>query len=180
MQASFRLMRTEVMDLMQIHNLVDWRTHTATLEQWKQEGKVRYLGITHYHAGAHADLAHLIETGKYDFVQLNYSIAEREAETSVLPRAQAKGVAVIVNRPFAQDGLFAHVRGKPLPEWAAELGCHSWAQFFLRYIVSHPAVTCVIPATGNPAHALDCCEAGREPLPDQAARQRMARYFEQL
>jgi len=180
MQASFRLMRTDVMDLMQIHNLVDWRTHTATIEQWKQHGNVRYIGITHYHAGAHTDLARLIETGKYDFVQLNYSIAEREAETGVLPQAQAKGVAVIVNRPFAQNGLFARVRGKPLPGWAAELGYHSWAQFFLRYIVSHPAVTCVIPATGNPAHALECCEAGREPLADESTRRRMARHFDQL
>jgi diketogulonate reductase-like aldo/keto reductase len=180
MQTSFRRMRTDVMDLMQIHNLVDWRTHTATLEQWKQQGKVRYIGITHYHAGAHADLARLVATGSYDFVQLNYSIAEREAETSVLPQARARGVAVIVNRPFAQDGLFAHVRGRPLPKWAAELGCRTWAQFFLRYILSHPAVTCVIPATGNPAHALDCCEAGREPLPDEAARRRMAQHFDQL
>jgi diketogulonate reductase-like aldo/keto reductase len=180
MQASLRSMRTDVMDLMQIHNLVDWRTHTATIEQWRQQGKVRYIGITHYHAGAHADLARLLDTGKYDFVQLNYSIAEREAETGVLPRAQAKGVAVIVNRPFAQNGLFARVRGKALPGCAAELGCQSWAQFFLRYILSHPAVTCVIPATGNPAHALDCCEAALEPLPDDAVRRRMARHFDQL
>jgi diketogulonate reductase-like aldo/keto reductase len=180
MEASFRLMRTQIMDLMQIHNLVDWRTHTATLKQWKQQGKVRYLGITHHHAGAHADLARLMETGDYDFVQLNYSIAERYAEQRVLPLAQAKGVAVIVNRPFAQDSLFSRVRGKPLPAWAAEAGCASWAQFFLKYIVSQPAVTCVIPATGNPAHALDCCAAGEGLLPDQALRNRMARYFDAL
>jgi diketogulonate reductase-like aldo/keto reductase len=180
MEASFRLMCTQAMDLMQIHNLVDWRTHTATLKQWQQQGKVRYVGITHYHAGAHADLARLIETGDYDFVQFNFSIAEREAEARLLPLAQAKGVAVIVNRPFAQNALFARVRRTPLPSWAAEAGCRSWAQFFLRYILSHPAVTCVIPATGNPAHALDCCEAAQAPLPDQGMRERMARYFDGL
>jgi diketogulonate reductase-like aldo/keto reductase len=180
MEESFRLMRTQVMDLMQIHNLVDSRTHTATLKDWKRQGRVRYIGITHYHSGAYDDLERLIKTRDYDFVQLNYSIAEREAERSVLPLAQQMGVAVIANRPFAQSSLFSRVRGKTVPAWAAEFDCNSWAQFFLKYIVSHPALTCAIPATNKPEHMADNMGAVYGKLPDQPTRQKMAALVDSL
>ena len=160
MEESFRLLRTQTMDLMQIHNLVDWRTHTATLKDWKRQGRVRYIGITHYHSGAYDELERLLKTRDHDFVQLNYSIAEREAERSILPLAQQMGVAVIANRPFAQSSLFSRVRGKTVPPWAAEFDCTMWAQFFLKYIVSHPALTCAIPATHKPEHLRDNMMAG--------------------
>jgi len=168
------------LDLMQIHNLVDVHTHTATLREWKRQGTVRYLGVTHYHAGAHDELARLIATRQYDFVQLNYSIVERAAERRLLPLAQQLGVAVIANRPFAQASLFSRVRGKPLPDWASEFDCTSWGQFCLKYIVSHPAVTCTIPATRNPAHMLNNALAGYGRLPDDAMRTRMVQYLDQL
>ncbi len=180
MEESLRLMRTQVMDLMQIHNLVDWRTHTATLKEWKQNGRVRYIGITHYHSGAYDELERLIKTREYDFVQLNYSIAEREAERSILPLAQQVGVAVIANRPFAQSSLFSRVRGKAVPPWAADFDCTTWAQFFLKYIVSHPAVTCAIPATNKPEHMVDNMGAGYGRLPDQQTRQKMADVVDSL
>jgi len=180
MEQSFRLLRSGTVDLMQIHNLVDWKTHTATLKEWKEQGRVRYIGITHYHAGAYDQLERLIKTREYDFVQFNYSIAEREAERSVLPLAQQTGVAVIANRPFAKSGVFSRVRGKPLPQWASEFDCDSWAQFFLKYIVSNPAVTCAIPATGNPDHLRANMLAGVGRMPDAGTRQRMAKYFDEL
>jgi diketogulonate reductase-like aldo/keto reductase len=180
MEQSFQLMRTQTMDLMQIHNLLDWRTHTATLKDWKQKGRVRYIGITHYHAGAYDELERLIKTRDYDFVQLNYSIAEREAEQSILPLAQQMGVAVIANRPFAQASLFSRVRGKTVPPWAAEFDCTSWAQFFLKYIVSHPALTCAIPATNKPEHMQANISAAYGKLPDQSMRQKMASFVDSL
>jgi diketogulonate reductase-like aldo/keto reductase len=180
MEESFRLMKSQTVDLMQIHNLVDWKTHTATLKEWKQQGRVRYIGITHYHEGAYDELERLIKSRQYDFVQLNYSIAEREAENSVLPLAQEMGVAVIANRPFAKAGLFSRVRGRQLPEWAQEFDCTSWAQFFLKYIVSNPALTCAIPATSNPKHLADNMTAGVGRLPDAQTRRRMAKYVDEL
>ena len=180
MEESCARMRTDVMDLMQIHNLLDWRTHTATLKDWKQRGRVRYIGITHYHEGAYDDLERLIKTRDYDFVQLNYSIAERDAERRVLPVAQQLGVAVIANRPFAQANLFSRVRGKQLPEWAEESDCNSWAQLFLKYIVSHPAVTCAIPATSKLAHLQDNMRAAYGMLPDDRTRQKMVRLIDEL
>jgi diketogulonate reductase-like aldo/keto reductase len=180
MEESFRLLRTQTIDLMQIHNLVDWKTHTATLKQWKQQGRVRYIGITHYHEGAYDELERLIKTRQYDFVQLNYSLAEREAENTVLPLAQETGVAVIANRPFAKASLFSRVRGKQVPEWAQDFDCSSWAQFFLKYIASHPAVSCAIPATSNPKHMQDNMMAGLGRLPDAGMRQRMAKYVDDL
>jgi diketogulonate reductase-like aldo/keto reductase len=180
MEDSFRLMQTQTMDLMQIHNLLDWKTHTATLKEWKKQGRVRYIGITHYHEGAYDDLERLIQTRDYDFLQLNYSIAEREAERSVLPRAQEMGVAVIANRPFAKANLFARVRGKELPDWAQEFDCSSWAQFFLKYIVSHPALTCAIPATSKPKHLSDNMGAAYGRLPDEKTRRRMADFVDRL
>jgi aryl-alcohol dehydrogenase-like predicted oxidoreductase len=140
---------------------------------------VRYIGISHYHAGAYAELEKAMRSRSFDFVQLNYSIAEREAEDYLLPLAQELALAVIVNRPFAQSGVFARVRGAALPGWAAELGCTSFAQLFLKYILAHPAVTCVIPATRNPAHLRDNLQAAGG-LPDTSARRRMAEYFDRL
>lgn len=180
MEQSFRRMRTDRMDLMQVHNLLDWRTHLATLRTWKEQGKVRYIGVTHYTESAYDDLARVLETEDLDFVQLNYSIVEREAEQRMLPLAQVRRVAVIVNRPFAQSGLFSRVRGKSLPAWAAEIDCASWAQFFLKFIVSHPAVTCAIPATRQLRHLVDNMQAGVGRLPDAPTRERMARYVAEL
>jgi diketogulonate reductase-like aldo/keto reductase len=180
MQTSFRRLRVERMDLMQVHNLVDVATHTKTLLDWKSKGKVRYVGITHYTSSAYGEVERLLRTRQYDFLQINYSLAERESEARVLPLAKELGVAVIVNRPFAEGALFRRARGKPLPPWAAELGVASWAQYFLKWIVSHPAVTCAIPGTGKPEHMKDNLGAGQGPLPDAAARARMAQYFDVL
>lgn len=180
MRNSFKLMRTQKIDLMQVHNLQDTATHMKTMREWKQAGTLRYLGITHYHAGAYAELEKLLKTREYDFVQFNYSLAEREAEARLLNIAADSGTAVIINRPFAQGELFPRVRGKALPEWAAEFDCDSWAQFFLKYIVAHPAVTCVIPGTGKLAHLRDNLKAGRGRLPDARMRQRMAAHIESL
>jgi aryl-alcohol dehydrogenase-like predicted oxidoreductase len=180
MKESFRRLRTERIDLMQIHNLVDWRTHLSTLRQWKNDGTIRYLGVTHYTAGAYEQLAAVLEQEELDFVQLNYSIAEREAEKRLLPLAADRRIAVLVNRPFAQAQLFSKVRGKPLPPWAKEIDCTSWAQFFLKFVVSHPAVTCAIPATSKVQHLLDNMQAGIGQLPDAKTRQRMATVVSEL
>lgn len=181
METSFRRLRVERMDLMQVHNLVDAATHTATLKDWKKQGRVRYIGVTHYTASAYPEVERWLRTGDYDFVQINYSLAEREAEKRLLPFARDRKIAVIINRPFAEGALFRQVRGKPLPPWAkSELGVESWAQYFLKWIVGHPAVTCAIPGTGKPEHMRDNLAAGTGTLPDAALRQRMAQYVEQL
>jgi diketogulonate reductase-like aldo/keto reductase len=178
MEDSMRKLRVERLDLMQVHNLVDVQTHLATLREWKAVGRIRYLGVTHYHAGAHDDLERLIEGGGIDFVQVNYSLAEPEADRRLLGAAAGAGTAVIVNRPFAEGAMFGRVRGKPLPEWAQEAGCASWAQYFLKWILGHPAVTCVIPATRDPRHAADNLGALAGPAPDARLRRRMAEYFD--
>jgi diketogulonate reductase-like aldo/keto reductase len=180
MEESLRRMRVRRMDLMQVHNLVDTATHLATLRQWKREGRVRYVGVTHYHAGAHAELARVLRAEKPDFVQVNYSLAEPEAGERLLPLAAERGVAVLANRPFGSGAMFSRVRGKPLPAWAEEIGVRSWAQFFLKWIVGHPAVTCAIPATRNPKHLLDNMDALPGPLPDAALRRRMADHYRAL
>jgi aryl-alcohol dehydrogenase-like predicted oxidoreductase len=180
MEESFRRLRTKPIDLLQIHNLVDWRTHLTTLRGWKKEGRVRYIGVTHYTASAYDQLARVLESEELDFVQLNYSIAEREAEQRLLPLAGDRGVAVLVNRPFAQAQLFSKVRGKPLPPFAEEIGCATWAQFFLKFVVSHPAVTCAIPATSKVQHLADNMRAGMGHLPDAKIRQRMTTYVAEL
>ena len=180
MEASMKKLRVERLDLMQVHNLVDTDTHLATLRDWKASGRVRYLGVTHYHAGAHAALEKIVRSGAVEFVQVNYSLAEPEADRRLLQAAADGSVAVIVNRPFAEGAMFRRVKGKPLPAWAAELGCASWAQFFLKWILGHPAVTCAIPGTRNPAHLADNLGAARGPLPDAAARRRMAEHFAPL
>jgi len=180
MEESFRRLRTERMDLMQVHNLVDWKTHLETLRGWKASGKVRYIGITHYTEGAYNDLARVMATEDIDFVQFNYSIVSRTAEQRLLPLAQERKIAVLVNKPFEKAGLFDKVRGKGLPPWAQDFDCTSWAQFFLKFILGHPAVTCAIPATSKPKHLLDNMQAGRGRLPDAATRERMAHLVKQL
>ncbi|HEX6008440.1 MAG TPA: aldo/keto reductase [Burkholderiales bacterium] len=180
MENSFRLLRTQRIDLMQVHNLLDLTTHIKTLREWKKAGRIRYIGITHYHEGAHRDLERLVKTRDYDFVQFNYSMTEREAEERLLPACQDSGTAVLVNRPFAQASLFGRVKGKPLPAWAAEFDCASWAQFFLKYLLGHPAVTCVIPGTRRTTHLRDNLAAGMGRLPDVAMRKRMVAHLEQL
>jgi diketogulonate reductase-like aldo/keto reductase len=170
MEESFSKLRTKRIDLMQIHNLVDWRTQLATVRAWKAEGRIRYVGITHYRVESHDELAVVIRDEALDFVQLNYSALTRDAEKRLLPLAADRGVAVLVNRPFEDGAIFSRVRGRALPPWAAEIGCDSWAQILLKYVVAHPAVTCAIPATAKAAHMRDDLAAGRGPLPDAALR----------
>src|SRR5215472_1995632 len=180
MEDSMRKLRVERLDLMQVHNLEDAATHLATLREWKKAGRVRYVGVTHYHAGAHADLEKFIKPGDLDFVQVNYSLAEPQADRRLLAVAAASRTAVIVNRPFAEGAMFGRVKGKPVPEWAKEIGCASWAQFFLKWILGHPAVTCAIPGTRNAKHVADNLGAASGPLPDEAMRKRMAAHFDSL
>jgi aryl-alcohol dehydrogenase-like predicted oxidoreductase len=179
-EQSYARLRTERLELLQIHNLLDWREHLPTIRALQASGKLRYSGITHYRADAHAELERVLGAERFDWLQVNYSLAEPEAETRLLPFCRDKGIAVMVNRPFADGALFERVRGKPLPAWAAELGCASWGQFFLRWAASHPAVTCVIPATSKPRHMADNVAAGHAPLPDAAQRKRMQAYWESL
>jgi aryl-alcohol dehydrogenase-like predicted oxidoreductase len=174
MERSMKLLRKPTLDLMQIHNLLDWRTHLKTLREWKQAGRVRYIGVTHYTSSAYDELERVLAAEPLDFVQVNYSLAEREAEKRILPLARDRGVAVIVNRPFAEGDLFGRVRGRAVPEWSKDLGCDSWAQLFLKWILGHPAVTCVIPGTGKPQHLADNVKAGHTPIPDAALRDRIA------
>ncbi|MGH7932759.1 MAG: aldo/keto reductase [Candidatus Binataceae bacterium] len=180
MRRSAELLRTAAIDLIQIHNLLDWRTQLSTLRQMKERGQVRYIGITHHTAAALPALADVIQHEQIDFVQLAYSIDSRDAEKRVLPLAADRRVGVIVNRPFGGGGLFGRVRGRALPPWAAEFDCTSWAQFFLKFIVSNPAVTCVIPATADPGHLSDNLAAGYGRPPDAAQRQRMAAYWQSI
>jgi aryl-alcohol dehydrogenase-like predicted oxidoreductase len=180
MEESLRLMRSQRIDLMQVHNLLDVSTHARTLREWKSAGRIRYAGITHYHANAYPDLEKLVRTGDWDFAQFNYSMAEREAEQRLLPLCAEAGVAVIVNRPFSHGGLFPKVKGRQLPAWAAEFDCASWAQFFLKYLLGHPAVTCVIPGTQRVAHLRDNVQAGMGRLPNAATRRKMVEYLARL
>jgi diketogulonate reductase-like aldo/keto reductase len=177
MEQSFRRMRTRRMDLMQVHNLLDWQTHLRTLREWKAGGRVRYVGVTHYVSSAYDELEAVLRAEPLDFVQVNYSLGERDSERRILPLARERGIAVIVNRPFAEGALFARVRGKPLPPWAAEIDCDSWAQVFLKWILAHPAVTCVIPGTGKPEHLLDNMKSGAGRLPDATIREKIAAAF---
>ena len=177
MKDSMNKMRRRQIDLMQIHNLVDWQTHLKTLRQWKTEGIIRYIGITHYTTAFHAQLAGIIEREPIDFVQFNYSIATRNAEKRLLPLAMDKGIAVIINEPLEKGELFNKVRDQSLPSWATEYGIQSWAGFFLKYILSHPGITCVIPATDNPMHMKDNLAAGVGAMPDEKMREEMLEYF---
>jgi diketogulonate reductase-like aldo/keto reductase len=174
MESSFKKMRAERLDLIQVHNLVDVDTHLATLRDWKREGRVRYIGITHYTAGAHAAVEAVMRRETLDFLQINYSVAEPEAERRILPLALEKGIAVIANRPFASGGLLPRLNARPLPDWAAAIDCTSWAQILLKFVVSHPAITCAIPATAKPAHLRDNMAAGSGRMPDAELRARIA------
>jgi diketogulonate reductase-like aldo/keto reductase len=173
MHRSMRLLRTDHIELMQVHNLLDWRTHLATLRDWKQEGRIKYLGVTHYTASAYGELEEVMRSEKLDFVQLNYAIDDRAAERRLLPLAADRGIAVLVNQPFGGGGLLRNLRNKPLPDWAAEIGCRSWAQILLKYVLGHPAVTCAIPGTSRPEHMRENAGAGVGPLPDAAFRAKM-------
>jgi diketogulonate reductase-like aldo/keto reductase len=176
MERSFARFKTDRIDLMQVHNLVDVSTHLQTMRDWKAQGRFRYIGVTHYNQSAFGEVEKVLRTEKVDFLQINYSLDEREAEQRILPLAQERGVGVIVNRPFGGGDLFSRVRSKPLPDWAREFDCKSWAQFLLKWIVGHPAVTCAIPATNNPNHLEDNVAAGMGQLPDEKMRQRMVEY----
>jgi diketogulonate reductase-like aldo/keto reductase len=178
METSFQRLRVQRMDLMQVHNLADVGTHTKTLLDWKDKKRIRYIGITHYTSSAYAEVERAMKTRQHDFLQINYSLGERESEKRLLEIARELRMAVIANRPFAEGALFRRVKGKPLPPWAAELGIESWAQYFLKWIVSHPAVTCTIPGTGNPKHMKDNLGAGQGPLPDESERKRMTQHFD--
>jgi aryl-alcohol dehydrogenase-like predicted oxidoreductase len=183
MRDSVKKLRTTLkgpLDLMQVHNLVDTATHMTTLRGWKKEGLVRYIGVTHYHAGAHADLEKAIRSADVDFLQVNYSLAEPQADQRLLAAAAESGVAVIINRPFAEGAMFGRVKGKPLPPFAADIGATSWAQLFLKWIIAHPAVTCVIPGTRNAAHVKDNLGAATGTLPDASLRRRIAEHFKSL
>src|SRR5437868_5409041 len=180
MERSLARMRTKTIDLMQVHNLVDVATHLATMREWKEQGRIRYIGITHYDAGAFGEVARILANEKLDFVQINYSIAEREAEEKILPLAQQRGVAVIANRPFGGGNLFSRIRGKPLPDFAKNFDCASWAQFFLKWIVANPAVICAIPATNNVRHLEDDMRGGIGRLPDEKTRARMVEVVSAL
>jgi diketogulonate reductase-like aldo/keto reductase len=170
MKHSEQVLKHPKLDLIQVHNLLDLGTHLKTLRAWKDEGRVRYIGITHYTVGSHPELVRIIEREKLDFVQLNYSATTRDAEQRLLPLAADRGVAVLVNRPFEDGKMFEAVSGRPLPAWAADIDCTSWGQVFLKYVISHPAVTCVIPATGKIKHLQDNLAAGRGRLPDSKQR----------
>jgi diketogulonate reductase-like aldo/keto reductase len=179
-ETSMSRLRTQRLDLLQIHNLLDWRTHVPTIRALQDAGKLRYSGITHYRADAHGELEQVLREQKFDWLQVNYSLAERDAETRLLPFCRDRGIAVMVNRPFADGAMFARVRGRPLPSWVGEIGCESWGQYFLKWVISHPAVTCAIPATSNPRHMRDNCGAGIGRLPDPEQRARMAKDWQAL
>jgi aryl-alcohol dehydrogenase-like predicted oxidoreductase len=176
MERSMDRLQTKRIDLMQVHNLVDTATQLATIREWKAADRIRYVGITHSNTNAHPEVEKVMQSEKLDFVQINYSIMEREAEKRILPLALERGVAVLANRPFGGGDLFSRVRSKPLPDWAAEFDCRSWAQFFLKWIVAHTAVTCAIPATNNPKHLEDNVQGGLGRLPDAKMRQRMIEF----
>lgn len=172
MTRSLALLGVERVDLLQVHNLVDWRTHTRTLRRWKDEGRVRYIGITHYIATAYAEVERVMREEPYDFLQINYSIEERDAEARLLPLAAARGMAVLANRPLGQGALLPRLERRPIPPWAGELGIDAWATLAIAFVVSHPAITCAIPATANPAHMTMNAAAGA--LPALTDRQRQS------
>ena len=180
MESSMQKMKRKRMDLIQVHNLSDWKTYLPHLRKWKETGKIRYTGITHYKDSSHDELERIIRSEKPDFVQFNYSITSRNAEKRLLDAAADAGVATLINRPFGEGALFKKVKGKSLPVWAPEYDIESWSAFFLKYIIAHPAVTCVIPATANPEHALDNVKAGTGRLPDEVAKKKMIEYLNKL
>jgi len=181
MRRSAELLKSPVIDLIQVHNLSDWRTQLATLRQMKEHGQVRYIGITHYTTRSLSELSRILQSEPgIDFVQCAYSLGTRDAETALLPIAAERKVAVIVNRPFEDGDMFRRVRGRAVPEWAADFDCTSWAQLFLKYIIAEPAVTCAIPATANPAHMADDLKGGIGRLPDAKQRQQIRQLWDSL
>ena len=177
MEQALDLWGLEQFDLVHVHNMVDWESHLPWLQRWKSAGKVRYLGISTSHGRRHEDMAEVIRTQPFDFVQFTYNLADREAERNLLPLAKEHGKAVVINRPFRGGDLFRQVEGRALPGWAVELGCASWAQFFLSWVISHPAVTCAIPATSNPQHLQENMAVLRAPLVTEQQREQMLEWF---
>lgn len=180
MEESARRMNVERFDLIAVHNLQDWQTHLETLKNWKAEGKVRYIGITTSHGRDHEEFLQVMRTQPLDFVQFSYNIEDRAAERELLPVAAERGIATMINRPYQRGALFTRSRGKELPALAAELDCSSWGQFYLKYILGHPAVTCIIPATASVHHMVDNMRANFGRLPDARQRAEMLRLFEHL
>ena len=180
MQRSMQRLGVEQIDLMQIHNLRDWKVQMETLVEWKAAGKIRYIGITTSHGRYHDDLETILQQQPLDFVQFSYNILNRSVEQRLLPIAQERGIATLINRPYQRGSLFGKVKGKPLPIWASDFDCASWGQFFLKFIASHPGVTCIIPATSKLNHMVDNMAAGYGRLPDESTRQRMIDHIEAL
>ena len=177
MERSLGRFHTKTIDLMQVHNLADVDSHMGTLREWKSKGRIRYTGITYSERSGFGEVERIMRSQKPDFVQINYSLVDRTADQRILPLAQQLRMGVLINRPFGGGGILHHIAGKPLPAWAAEFDCHSWSQFLLKWIIAHPAVTCVIPATSKPEHLEDNMKAGFGRLPDAKTRQRMASLF---
>ena len=180
MEDSMQKMQADPMDLMQIHNLLDWQTHLATLNTWKDQGKIRYTGITHYTSRAFDSMRQIMQEESIDFIQIPYSILSRQAEDVLLPLAQDRGIGVIVNQPYEGGSLFRAVKDQALPPWAGDFHCASWGQFFLKYVLAHPAVTCVIPGTDDPEHMRDNAGAGVGSMPDDNTRQKMVAVIKEL
>jgi diketogulonate reductase-like aldo/keto reductase len=180
MERSLRRLGVNRIDLMQIHNLRDWQVHLRTLRDWQAAGRIRYIGITTSHGRFHEELETLLRNQPFDFVQLSYNIEDRRVEQRLLPLAAERGIAVLVNRPFQRGALFGKVKGQTLPGWAAEIDCNSWGQLFLKFAVSHPAVTCAIPATTKLHHMQDNMAAGFGQLPDATLRKRMVDFYAAL
>lgn len=180
MLRSMQLLHSDPVDLMQIHNLVDWKTHYKTLRAWKEEGRIRYIGITHYRSEAHEELERILKSETFDFTQFNYNVLDRHAEKRLLPFCRDNGIATLINEPFEKGNMFQRTKGKALPEWAGEFDAGSWAQVFLKFIIAHPAVTCPIPATSDPKHVVDNVTAAYGKLPDESQRQKIVSYVEGL
>lgn len=180
MTTSMNLMNAMPMDLMQIHNLVDWKTHIQTLKKWKEEKKIKYIGITHYHQGGYAEMEKIMKSEPLDFIQINYNLAVRDAAERILPLAKDKGIAVLINRPYEGGSLFGKTKGKEFPSWAKDFEAESWGQLFLKFILAHPAVTCVIPGTGKPHHMRDNVKAGFGKLPTDAEEKKIIEWFGKL
>ena len=178
MHTSMNLMGANPMDLMQIHNLVDWKIHLKTLQKWKEEGKIRNIGITHYHKGGYDEMEKIMKTEKIDFIQINYNLAVRDAAERILPLAKDKGIAILINRPYEGGALFRKMKGKEIPSWAKEFEAESWGQIFLKFILAHPAVNCVIPGTSKAKHMKDNVQAGFGKYPTQELQKRLIDLIE--
>jgi len=173
MTRSMRLLKAESLDLIQVHNLLDWQIHLPTLRDWKEKGRIRYVGVTHYTSGAHEQLTSILRTEPIDFVQFNYALDDRVAERSLLPLAAERGIAILVNRPFGQGALIRRLSQRPVPDFASEIGCTTWAELALKYLLADSAVTCIIPATRQPGHMESNARSGADPLPNAQIRRRI-------